>query len=151
MSAIVKYDNTTDLGKGWKTLKTLLKETYFTRDSKPGTRRDHKLLSVLYVRAIVIHSIVSAFRVYEMIFSAGPWYSERMICSDVITEKCVTEYNENICDPMEPFLRFLLRAMVVVGVILDLVSLKWRPLAKNFIYHEIFMRLLASMVANYAS
>ena len=69
----------------------------------------------------------------------------------MITEKCVIEYNESLCDPIEPMLRTSLLILFVIGMILDFLSFKWRWLARWFIYLEILTRIIASLVPNYAS
>ena len=69
----------------------------------------------------------------------------------MITEKCVIEYNESLCDPIEPMLRTSLLILFVIGMILDFVCIKYRWLAKWIFYLEILTNFVGSMIPTYAT
>ena len=146
----IKVQNPYNFDKGWASFKLLWKAT-FIASGETSTKRDQKLIYVLYTRALAFHFLISAYRMYEVSFSLGAYYSEKIICTDLITTKCVIEYNESLCDPIESSLRILLKIVFFIGLILDFLCFKWRWLARWFIYLEILTRIIASLVPNYAS
>ena len=64
----VKDKNSSNFDKGWATFKLLWKATFFASD-ETRTKRDQKLIYVLYTRALALHFLVSAYRLYEVSFS----------------------------------------------------------------------------------
>ena len=54
-------------------------------------------------------------------------------------------------DPIEDSLRSLLKFLIFAGIILDLLSIKWRSLANGIIYLECFTRWIVTFIPNYGS
>ena len=52
-------------------------------------------------------------------------------------------------DPIEPFARFTLKVIVVVGALLTIACLKWRGIANCFTYVECLTRVVATLIPNY--
>ena len=146
----IKDEDSSNFDKGWATFKLLWKVIFIASD-ETSTKRDQKLMYVLYTRALAFHFLFSAYRLYAISLSKGEWFSDKIICTDLITEKCVIEYNESICDPLEPIVRNSLYILFAIGLILDFLCIKWRWLSIWFIYLEILTRILASTIPNQVS
>ena len=49
-------------------------------------------------------------------------------------------------DPIEPYIRTAMNVLVLLGVLMDLFSLKWTCIANYFMYHECLLRMAHIMV-----
>ena len=134
----------------------LCKKTILREHSR--TEGDQKQLYVLQTRALFCHCCVTLVRTLQVFFSSGAWFQDKKLCSDNIAldgeeheKDCVGNYNSDLMDPPEYNLRMLLKTLVFVGIIIDLLSFKWRRLANAFIYLECFTRIVASLIPNFAS
>lgn len=54
-------------------------------------------------------------------------------------------------DPLEPFARYMLKGLVVLGALLNIACLKWRGIANSFTYLECLTRVVATLIPNYAN
>ena len=73
------------------------------------------------------------------------------MCSPEVTENCIGYYNKDVLDPIKSQAEFMLKALVVVGAILDVVAFKWRKLASLFLSLEMLTRLVSLCYPNVAT
>ena len=90
-------------------------------------------------------------RLFQLLFSHGSWFEKKQVCTEDVTEKCIPEYNEDLMDPLEDGTRFLVKILVVAGILLDLLCIKYRNLANMYMYLECFTQWIVTFIPNYAS
>ena len=74
------------------------------------------------------------------------------MCSEIEKdENCIGAYNTTIMDPMEPSMRIILFILIIAGLFLDILCLKYRSIANAFIYLECAIRVIAMLIPNYAN
>jgi len=56
------------------------------------------------------------------------------------------DYNRELMDPIEPYSRTAMNMLVLLGVMMDLFSLKWTYIANYFLYHECLVRMTTIMI-----
>lgn len=49
-------------------------------------------------------------------------------------------------DPIEPYVRTAMNVLVLLGLLMDLASLKWTCIADYFMYHECLVRMATIMI-----
>ena len=54
-------------------------------------------------------------------------------------------------DPIEDYARFTVKALIIIGVLLDIISMKWRHIADCLLYHECLIRCVALLIRNWYS
>ena len=115
------------------------------------TLRDKQLLSVLQLRAWILHSIISGMRVFSLIAGVGPWFQEKKFCGGEVQNDCIGVYNEGLLDPIVPIMMNLLKVVIILGTLLDLLIFKWRYLSSLVLHMECLTRLIVLLIPNYAS
>ena len=56
------------------------------------------------------------------------------------------DYNRELMDPIEPYSRTALVVLTLLGVVMDLFSIKWTYIANYFLYHECLVKIAAIMI-----
>ena len=57
--------------------------------------------------------------------------------------ECYGDYNEELLDPLQPLMGYILRALTVIGIILCALCYKWRHLADYCFIAEMLTRAVA--------
>ena len=89
---------------------------------------DKNLEQVLLVRAWVLHCIISINRLSQL-------GTKNSMFLDVQCENC-PPYNQELLDSRHKYFRYIVIALTAIGVLIDILAVKWRSLAHCFIYLE---------------
>ena len=85
--------------------------------------------------------------------SSGAWFEDKIKCEDdnLCGKDCLTGYNEELIDPISGKFTSVLRALIIVAIAVDILSIKYRQLTHLVPYVECLTRLVVVMVPNTAS
>ena len=82
---------------------------------------------------------------------SGAWYSEQKDCSSENFILCTGPYDKDIIDPMLPFMKTALVALLFISVVICILAYWWRGLANLFMILEALTRLCIVFIPNYLS
>ena len=120
----------------------LIKKTLQTRRDKD---RNQKLIKVLQTRAWILHALYSFFRLINWIYGTSAWLGNECI-NDIDNKNDCPSYNRAILDPMTPVLRNLARITIILGLVLDLVIIKYRKASLIILYYESVVYSIYSLI-----
>ena len=100
---------------------------------------------MLQTRAWVLHALYSLFRLINWIYGTSAWLGNECI-NDIDNKNDCPPYNRAILDPMTPVLRNLARITIILGLVLDLVIIKYRKASLIILYYESVVYSIYSLI-----
>ena len=115
----------------------------FLETFKKRYHSDKNLEQVLLVRAWVLHCIISINRLSQL-------GTKNSMVLDVQCENC-PPYNQELLDSRHKYFRYIVIALTAIGVLIDILAVKWRSLAHCFIYLEQLLSLFIFFIPTRAN
>jgi len=134
----------------WKTPKKLLREFFCTKRER--NKRDRSFIYALEARSLAIFFGYTIARASGLIIQKGAWYVKVQKCEQEGAElgNCLADYNDELLDPIEKYVRMLLNIEIIASVVICLISLtgKFRWATNACLYLECAIRMTAVLIPN---
>ena len=106
------------------------------------SEKEKSFLYVMQTRAWGFHCIYTLWRIISWSSGKSLWLNDDCIDKNI---EC-PEYDREIIDEITPMIRLYIGVSIVLALILDIFSYKYRQIAQSFIYIESFNTFMYSLV-----
>ena len=104
-----------------------------------NSHENQNKLRVLRLRAWMGHIVVSLQKVSMLMVGQNGW-------NTALKNRQEIEHDEVLYDWLEPYIRNSMISIIVIGVLLDLLCIKWKAFADCYIYLELINFALYSLI-----